>query len=91
MTENEITMKLRELKQLSALLEETEQEMEAIRDSIKTEMNALDIDELRAGEFKVTWKAVTSARVDTKALQNALPDIAKQFMKTTTSRRFCVS
>ena len=64
-------------------------EAEAIKDTIKAEMG--DAEELRAGEYKVTWKAVTSSRLDTTALKKALPDVAARFMKSTTSRRFCVA
>ena len=44
-----------------------------------------------AGEYRVIWKAVTSSRLDTTALKKALPDVAARFMKSTTSRRFCVA
>lgn len=33
---------------------------------------------------------VTSSRLDTAALKKALPDLAQQFTKTSTNRRFCV-
>lgn len=49
-----------------------------------------DTDELTAGEYKVTWKTVTSTRLDTTALKKALPDLVERFNKTTTARRFCV-
>ena len=44
-----------------------------------------------AGEYKITWKPVTSARIDTSALRKALPDVAAAFTKETTVRRFCVA
>ena len=47
--------------------------------------------ELRAGEYKVTWKAVTSSRLDAVALRKAVPDVAAAFTRTTTTRRFCVA
>lgn len=50
-----------------------------------------DAEELRAGEYKVTWKAVTSSRLDTAALKKALPDVASAFTRQTTTRRFCVA
>jgi len=50
-----------------------------------------DSEELRAGEYKITWKPVKSSRLDTMALKEALPDVAERFTKTTTSRRFCVA
>lgn len=89
MNMNEIEAKCRELRQLQNLIEEAEQEAEAIKDAIKAHMGASE--ELRAGEYKVTWKAVTSSRLDSKALKAALPDVADRFTTTTTTRRFCVA
>ena len=87
MSMNEIEAKCRELRQLQALIDEAQQEAEAIKDGIK----AQGVDELQAGEYRVTWKAVTSSRLDGKALKAALPDVAQAFTKTTTTRRFCVA
>lgn len=89
MSMNEIERKIRELRELQVLIEEAEQEAEAIRDAIKAHMG--ESEELRAGEYKVTWKAVTSTRLDTAALKKALPDVAERFTKQTTTRRFCVA
>lgn len=50
-----------------------------------------DDDTLLAGPFKVTWKAVTSSRLDSTALKKALPEIATRFMKQTTTRRFSIN
>lgn len=91
MSINEIESKVRELRQLQALIDEAAAEAEAIKDTIKASMTAQGTDELRAGEYKVTWKAVTSSRLDSKALKAALPDVVERFTKTTTSRRFCVA
>lgn len=54
-------------------------------------MTAQGGEELRAGEYRITWKAVTASRLDTAALKKALPDVVERFTKTTTSRRFCVA
>lgn len=89
MSMNEMESKIRELRQLQNLIEEAQAEAEAIKDSIKAQMG--DAEELRAGEYKVTWKAVTASRLDTAALKKALPEVAERFTKTTTSRRFCVA
>ncbi len=89
MSINEIESKIRELRQLQALIEEAQAEAETIKDAIKAHMG--DSEELRAGEYKVTWKAVTASRVDTTALKKALPEVVAKFTKTTTSRRFCVA
>ena len=50
-----------------------------------------DSEELRAGEYKITWKPVTSTRVDTGALKAAAPELVERFTKATTTRRFCVA
>ena len=89
MSMNEIEAKVRELRELQALIEEAQQEAEAIKDTIKARMG--DNEELRAGEYKITWKPVTTSRIDTAALKKALPDVAQAFTRETTTRRFCVA
>ena len=86
---HELESKIRELRQLQALIEEATAEAEAIKDAIKAAMG--DSEEMRAGEYKVTWKPVTSSRLDATALRKALPDVAERFTRTTTTRRFCVA
>ena len=89
MSMNEMESKIRELRQLQSLIEEAQAEAEAIKDSIKAHMG--DAEELRAGEYQVTWKAVTSSRLDSKALKAALPEVVERFPRPTTTRRFCVA
>lgn len=86
---NEIESKVRELRQLQSLIEEAQAEVDAIKDALKACMG--DSEELRAGEYKVTWKIVTTSRLDSKALKATLPDVAERFTKTTMTRRFCVA
>ena len=50
-----------------------------------------DSETLVAGEYKITWKNVTTARIDTSALKKALPEVATAFTRETTVRRFCVA
>ena len=88
MSIKEMEIKCRELRQLQALIEEAQAEAEAIKDSIKAAMG--DSEAIQAGEYKVTWKPVTSTRLDTAALKKALPDVAELFTKETTVRRFSV-
>ena len=54
-------------------------------------MTAQDTDTLTGVDWKVTWKAVTSSRLDSKALKAALPDVAAQFTRQTTARRFVLA
>ena len=89
MSISEMESKARELRQLQVLIEEAQQDAEAIKDAIKAAMG--DAEEIRAGEYRITWKPVTSSRIDTTALKKALPDLAAQFTKTSTVRRFSVA
>lgn len=89
MTAQEIVSKVKELRELQALIEEAQAEAETIKDAIKTNMGGSDV--LLAGEYKITWKAVESRRLDTAALSKALPELAARFTKTTTVRRFCIA
>lgn len=88
MSINELEAKARELRQLQAI-DEAQAEAEALKDAIKAAMG--DREAIQAGEYKITWKAVTASRVDTVALRKALPDVAERFTHTTTTRRFCVA
>ena len=85
----EMESKARELKELERMQEELTAEMEAIKDAIKAAMG--DQEAVTAGAYKITWKPVTSSRLDGKALKAALPDIAARFTITSTARRFCIN
>lgn len=89
MSEKQITAKIRQYRKLQAQIEKLEKESEAIKDEIKAHMG--ETEELTAGEYKVTWKPVTSTRLDTTALKKALPDLIDRFTKTYTTRRFCIT
>ena len=89
MSITEMECKARELRQLQALIEEAQQEAEALKDAIKAAMG--DSEAVVAGEYKITWKNVTTARIDTSAIKRALPEVAAAFTRETTIRRFCVA
>lgn len=89
MSINELESKCRELRQLQALIDEAQAEAESIKDAIKAAMGPQET--VQAGEYKITWKPVTSIRLDATALRKALPDVAERFTRTTTIRRFTVA
>lgn len=88
MSMNELESKCRELRELQRLIDEATAEAEAIKDSIKAHMG--DSETAYAGEYKITYRSVTSARIDTTALKKAFPEVAQAFTKQTTTRRFIV-
>ena len=89
MSNSEIITALSELQELRRMQEELTAEIEALQDKIKNHMGDQEL--LLAGPYKVTWKPVTTTRIDTTALKKALPDIAERFSKTTTTRRFTIN
>lgn len=91
MSINNMDSKIKELRELRRMADELAVEMESITDSIKRHMDAEGVDTLNGTDWKVTYKAVTSSRLDTTALKKALPDLTAQFTKTTTARRFCIA
>ena len=88
MSNHELESRIRELRELQALIEEAEAEAEAVKDTLKAHMG--DTEELRAGAYKVMWTPVKTARLDTKALKKAMPDIYGAFTREGTTRRFCI-
>lgn len=91
MSINEMDSKIKELRELRRMADELAAEIESITDSIKASMDVQGVDTVNGTDWKVTYKAVTSSRLDTTALKKALPDLAAQFTKTTTARRFCIA
>ncbi len=82
---------IRTYKEYQRMLEDLESEMEAVKDAIKAELVAQGVDELTAGEYKVRYTAVKSARFDTTAFRKAMPDLAAQFTRSVESKRFSVA
>ena len=91
MSTNEITAKVRKMKRLQAKADELNDEIKAIQDEIKAEMLTMGADELKAGEFKIRYAAVTSNRFDTASFKKMYAALYQQFTKPTTSRRFLVA
>lgn len=80
---------IHEILELKRMREELDAAITTLEDSIKAVMG--DEELLTAGAYKVSWKIFTSSRVDTTALKKELPDIAAQYTKQTTARRFSIN
>lgn len=79
---------MKELAEYIRMQEEAAAMVESLKDQLKERMTAAGVEALTGSEHKATYKAVTSSRVDTTALKRDLPEIAAQYTKTTTARRF---
>lgn len=91
MSTNEMTARVRELKELKAMAEELAAEITAIEDEIKAEMTARNTDEMTVDVYKIRWTKVLSNRFDTTAFKKAMPELAEKFTKQTESRRFSIA
>ena len=91
MSINDMDSKIKELRELRRMADELAVEMESITDSIKRHMDAEGVDTINGTDWKATYKAVTSSRLDANALKKALPDLAQQSTKAATTRRFCIA
>ena len=91
MQTHEMESKISELRELRRMAEELAAEIVSLEDSIKAYMAANGTDEIYAPSFKITWKEVTSSRLDGKALKVAAPDLWQRFSKQTTTRRFVLA
>lgn len=82
---------IHELRELRRMADKLAAAIDTIQDAIKAEMTAAGVDVLTGSDWKAVWKPITSSRIDTAALKKALPDLAAQFTKTSTVRRFSVA
>jgi len=91
MSANELTTKIRELKELKAMAEEIAAEITSIENVIKAEMTTRNVDEMTVDVFKIRWTRVTSNRFDTAAFKKTHADLYAQYTKQMESRRFSIA
>ena len=90
MTDEMIT-KVEQLREWEALLEEAQNEVEELRDSIKAEMLAQGTEELQVGAYIIRWTSVLSNRFDSTAFKKEYGDLYKTFTKQVASKRFTIA
>ena len=86
---NDIIAKVQELMELRRMSEELQAEIDALQEAVKSFMGSEET--MIAGAFKVSYKSVTSSRLDSAALKRDMPNVAALYTKQTTTRRFTVS
>ena len=65
--------------------------VDSLKDQIKAEMTARNVEELEAGQYIARFTTVLSNRFDSTAFKKVMPDVYKAYTKTVTSRRFSVT
>ena len=91
MSMKDLEQKVAQLRELRRMQDELAAAIAATEDELKAYMTANNTDTLHGPSFKITWKEVTSSRLDSKALKAAAPTIWEQFTRQTTTRRFVVA
>lgn len=91
MVNKNLDSQIHELRELRRMADELAAAIDIVQDAIKAEMTAAGVDVLTGSDWKAVWKPITTSRIDATALKKALPDLAAQFTKTSTVRRFSVA
>ncbi len=91
MTKKNIDARVRRLQEYKKEIAKLQKEAGMIETELKADLDRRGVDELETENFTVCWKAVTSNRLDNKALKAALPDVYDRFTNETTCRRFSVA
>ena len=91
MSKIELLAKIELLNKYEAMIDEMKSEAEAIRNTIKAEIEARDLEELIAGQYIVRYTSVLSNRFDSTAFKKVMPEIYKAYTKQISSRRFTIS
>ena len=91
MSTNEIISKIEALREWESLIANAQEEAEALRNSIKAEMEKRDLEELEAGAYIVRWTSVTSNRFDSTAFKKKYNELYQAFTKQVSSRRFSIA
>lgn len=91
MSKFELLAKIELLNKYDAMIEELKTEAETVRNSIKAEMEAREVEELIAGQYIIRWTSVLSNRFDSTAFKKVLPELYKAYTKQVSSRRFTIT
>ena len=91
MSKIELLAKIELLNKYEAMMEELKVEADTIRNSIKAEMEAREVEELIACQYIIRYTAVLSNRFDSTAFKKVLPDLYKAYTKQVSSRRFTIT
>ncbi len=91
MSKMELLAKIELLNKYEAMMEEIKAEADTIRNAIKAEMEAREVEELIAGQYIVRFTSVLSNRFDSTAFKRVMPEIYKAYTKQVASKRFTIS
>lgn len=91
MSKMELLAKIELLNKYEAMMDEMKAQADAIRNAIKAEMDARELEELIAGQYIIRYTSVLSQRFDSTAFKKVMPELYKAYTKQVSSRRFTIS
>ena len=91
MSKNEMISLIESLNNYEDLMAKVKAKADAIRDEIKAEMEANELEELIAGQYIVRYTPVISNRFDATNFKKLYAELYKDFTKSVSSRRFSIS
>ncbi len=91
MSKIELLAKIELLNKYEAMMEDLKAQADSIRNEIKAEMEAHDLEEMIAGQYIIRYTSVLSNRFDSTAFKKVMPEIYKAYTKQVSSRRFTIS
>ena len=90
MSTNELHAVIKELKEYKLLKEEAEARISELENIVKSEMRTQELDKPTVGEYRSSLATVTTNRIDSKALQEKVPDIYAAYLKASSYERLTV-
>lgn len=87
----EMAERAREIKRLRHQAEELKKSIEALEGILKEEMMARETETLICEELKLSYKTVSSMRLDTKALKAEQPQLYQRYAQAVETHRFTIT
>lgn len=91
MSTKDLQTKAKTLKGLMIMKQELDNEIKALQDEIKNEMEVQQAEELIAGDYKIRYAVVVSNRFDVSAFKRTHADLYGQYLTETKSKRFSIA
>lgn len=83
--------RIRKIKELEAQKKEIEAQINSLKDEIRADMTAKQLEEYRTKHFVIRFKEVISRCFDGKAFSSAYPDLYDSYRVVQSSKRLTIS
>ncbi len=91
MSKHEMITLIEQMNNFDDLAAKAKAKADAIREAIKEEMVAQEVEEMTAGAYIIRYTTVLSNRFDTTGFKKLYGDLYKDYTKQVSSRRFTIT